>query len=184
VTPTRVLAPLLTLAGLATCAVSIAGMVGSWGETRSQAAANASVTPASTSATAPASAGATAPAATSNAPAAQTPADFLAALGRATRDGDVAFLLGHLQSGVITVYGRGQCAAHLRGLPAISFVVKRVHPPASYVWTSDNASITVSNAIAVDVTYISQGSRTPTSVHVVPTGTSFAWFTDCGTPRK
>lgn len=177
------LGALLTAAGLASSAVAIVGMASSWGERRSQAVAAAPTTPAGTTSTAslPRSTSAPAPS-VSPSSAGQTAEQFLTELTGAIHSHDVPFLLSRLNSGVLVVYGRRQCARFLRTFPDVSFAVHNVRKLAKYVWRSDHASITVTNAVAVDVDYTVQGRASHSVVHLQSLGTTYAWFTDCGTP--
>jgi hypothetical protein len=114
----------------------------------------------------------------------ETPQQFLDLHARALRSGDVGFLLGRLHPVVIARFGEDACRSAVTRLidPTAAFTVKRVDPPAPYVYATDTRSTTVPATLAVLVDRVRQGKTSELTLHLTPVDSRLRWFTDCGLP--
>jgi hypothetical protein len=164
-----VVAGVAVAAGLILTGVGVAGAVSDWGSTTSSSASKQ--TPAPT---------------TAKPTPGETPQQFLDQLSAAVRAGDVAFQLDRLHPAVIDRYGTDQCRADIatRTDPSRRYVVKSVSPSARpYDYASDGQTVTIAAAVTVEADVVDHGQTQPVTLHLAKTDATYAYFSDCGTPR-
>jgi hypothetical protein len=175
----QILGGVLLAVGVVVIGIGVAGQVGSWG--------------AKTDSTAPGSAddGTRTPgtdgsssSTSTTLPPAEDAAAFLEQLGAALRDGNTDFLVARLNPAVITRYGSAQCLGALAGArdTSAAFTVKQVGDPADFDWTTDGKTITIAEAVTVDVDRVQRGVPSAASLHIVSVNGQFTWLVDCGNP--
>lgn len=107
---------------------------------------------------------------------------FYASFADALADGDVAFMVGHLDAAVVDRYGEPSCRAYLERLidapPAVS--LRSVGAAGPFAYETDGVSTTVADAVAVRLTV----GGVEQDGHVRVDDDRVTWFTDCGTPLE
>jgi hypothetical protein len=112
----------------------------------------------------------------------ETPEQFLAALQRAQREGDAAFLLARLHPAVIERYGEDACRAGVAKPPdpTSTFAVVKVDHTGPWDYTSDGRTTTIADTVFVVANRVAQGQeQAQVEVHVAPVHGEQRWFTDC-----
>ena len=118
-------------------------------------------------------------------PATQTPHSFLASLATAIQESDDAFLLQKLHPEVLDRYGEENCTAHVAAIhdPTRSYALRSASGPEPWAYDSDGQSVTIRDALTLDVAGIVDGEKVRLQLHVAPGADGDpAWFTDCGAP--
>jgi len=164
-----VIAGVAVAAGLILTGVGVAGALGDWGSSTSSSASKP--TPAPT---------------TAKPTPGETPQQFLDDLAAAVRAGDVAFQLDRLHPAVLDRYGAEQCRADIatRTDPSRRYVVKSVSPTGRpYDYASDGQTVTIADAVTVEADVVDHGQTQTVTLHLAKSDGTYAYFSDCGTPR-
>jgi hypothetical protein len=169
----------LCIAGVALLAVSVLGLVFSWGSTNDKSPAQ--VQSGAPTATMQSSAS-PAPSAASTALAQQeTVAQFLQLFATALQTGDATFLIGRLNPHVIEVYGQANCAAMVAAMtdPTASFTINATSGPAPFVWSESGTPVPVNDVYTVSVTRVAQGQSSVQDIHLALLQGQLTWFRKC-----
>jgi hypothetical protein len=190
----KTLGMVLVVVGIAADVVGIFGAVGDWGAKKTEVVLAAEVTDttaagaAGTTAAVPDTTAApkttTAPAPTTTVGPAETPEQFLTALGNGLATGDVDWLYSRLHPEVVKRYGETTCRAWLATLkdPASKFTVTSVGGVANYKWVTDGLSSDIPGTTSVDVVRTTSADELSLTVHITAIDNQFHWFTACADP--
>jgi hypothetical protein len=117
---------------------------------------------------------------------AETPHEFLSALGAALASADADLLVARLHPEVIARYGEEQCRPYVVAIqdPTAAFEVLSVSDPEPYLWVTDGLETEIPDTLSVDVIRTIDGQGTSVTVHITEVDGQYTWFSDCGDPVR
>jgi hypothetical protein len=110
---------------------------------------------------------------------------FLNQLDAAVRQCNIDFRVARLNPAVIDRYGEQQCRDFLGGQPTDNTRrdrVKRVGKPEAFEYDTDTLSVTIPDAISVQVRETRMGKKGDRNLHLARVNGELTYFVDCGTP--
>jgi hypothetical protein len=162
------------IAGAVILAVSLSGLIFSWGSTK---ASPSTAVVASSTPTAPA----VSPPSTD---AVATWQALLAPFVTGMASGDTGYLFDHLDPAVLQVYGADQCRAALAETapdPTSHYTVLSVSGPAPWPYTAAGQTVTVSDVYAIEANVTLGGQMANGTHHFTLRNGALNWFTKCTT---